>query len=586
MSRIKLYFDYLKRHSGFIAKLFTFSFIALFFIGRSFNAIDPYPTGDGPEYILVTEALYNHSSSDIRPEDCESFKKSYEKIKPWNGFVKQSSIEKIKGFVGAKQLKLGDFHDGIYSNGAEHNYSYHFFFYSLVNLPGRFINEWVGADPMKSFIVTNAFLVVLTCFFLLFFSTFSVFLTITIAFCFCFSSAYWYLGWVHPEVYTVCFVTLGCWFFFQDRLFLGLLLVVIASLQNQPLFVLVIFMGLKILLQEKFTLKLAVKLLLIGLLFLWPSLFYYFHFGTTNLIKDAGFLDTAYITSTRVFGFYFDVNQGMILAIPLALLVYFFVVIRYWILFSFKREKFNYDMLLLFFILAMSCVVATMGNWNHGQAIINRYATWFSAIILIHIFDLLKKWNERTMLITMNYIFFSQIATTLYHEQFNLYDWGQIRHKPLAEWFISYHSDMYNPDPQIFIIRTTSSYNINESVSPVFFIRKDNVITKIAVHENRMDSLVKFGFPQQKINEFKAEKSFVNGWAYLNRGDFDVPFDFPKVRAHMDDLKIRGFEIAIRNSPQWMRSIELKAKAANLTIDEMIRLDAKYLYEVQKSKEQ
>ena len=567
-----------------ILPVILFLLMALLGLGRAFNDIPPYATGDGPEYVLTTEALYNHFSPDIRYEDAQSFKKSYTALARWDKNFKYPNFDDIEAWLKIPNKEFMSMHGGIYVAENKKSYGYHFFFYSLINVPARLIAELVKGDPLRCFQVTNAFLILSVCFYFLFFSRLKKWSACLLSLSFFFSSVYWYTGWTHPEVFTACLVALGVFFFLNNRIYWSLALISIAATQNQPLIVLLAFIFLKHFLDVKLQWKSLFKAAAISLPAVFPPLFYLIHFGTTNLIKDAGFLSTDYIHFTRVFGFYWDFNQGVLLAIPLILIAYVGIIITNSFKQLTKKENFSFDILLPLVLIVMTCVVSTMGNWNHGQAIINRYATWFSAIILVHTFYLFSKNDGLVSIVFQNYFFASQAFTTLYHEQFNQYDWDMSFHKPLAKYFLEYHPSIYNPDPTIFIVRTTHGYNTGPSASPVFYYRdKKNPnssffqITKMAVHENAIQDLTRFGFSQEDLNKLKPRLNYVNGWAYINKGELNSKLSAKEIFYIERENKLKIKADQIKENKIWVEDIKRKANEWGKTFDEVLRLDAEYL---------
>ncbi|MBK7666564.1 MAG: hypothetical protein IPJ32_03995 [Sphingobacteriaceae bacterium] len=206
-------------------------------------------------------------------------------------------------------------------------------------------------------------------------------------------------------------------------------------MQTQPLTLLLGFVGLVTILENGINKRNIIKVVLLGSIALLPSLFYYIHYGTTNLIKDAGFLDTKFITLNRVSGFYFDFNQGLIITIPIILLMYIPLLISEAVNVLRKKTKLELSLLLPLCIIAISITISTMGNWNHGMAIINRYASWMSCIIMVHVFYLTDKLSDIRSAVLFNYYFMFQFFTTLYHQRINKLDWSQYQHTPLAHWF-------------------------------------------------------------------------------------------------------------------------------------------------------
>lgn len=564
--------------STLFAKLILLAGIGVLYFGRALNDIKPYPTGDGPEYILTTEAIYNHFTPNITHADLVSFKTSYIKKNKWEDVYKTDIFQRFDEHLQYPKLKFMDECGGVYTDKKGKNYSYHFFFLSYVNTPARFITAWMGGDPLSSFQFTNAFLVTLTCFILLFLTPFDLWKTLLVTICFVFSSNYWYLGWTHPEVFTTCMITIGFWLYFQQKRYWGIFFVTLASLQNQPIAIMLAFLCLDTLIANGFNFRNIRNIFISAVLFLWPAIFYYLHFDTTNLIKDAGFLSTKYITFTRVFGFYFDLNQGVVLVIPLILLAFLFFWLRQLLRVIRKKEKATFTLLFPLFLIAMTCTVSTMGNWNHGQAIVNRYASWFSGIIIIFCFFQLKHLKPLSQTVLLLCFTATQAYTILYHQQFNKFDWSQESHRPLAKWVLDHCPSLYNPDPNIFSVRTLRNYDMSESSSPIIYIsQKKDKVQKIMVHRNRVSALTDYGFSQADLQHIIPHLRFVNDWAYINPGDVDHEINTQTVKQKIHQRKIEQMVHVIRGSAAWMKQIEQKAKDWQKTPDEVILIDAEYM---------
>lgn len=564
-------------------KLFLFIAIAYWGLFRAFDSIQPYPTGDGPEYVLTTEALYNHLSPDIQASDAESFKKAFSKANDWTENFKYPDFDDTEAWLKIPNKEFMSMHGGIYVAENKKCYGYHFSFYSLVNVPARMIAGIVNGNPLRCFQITNAVLILLVSLYFLFFAGLNNWSSTLLSLSFFFSASFWYTGWTHPEVLTSCLVALGTYFFLNSRFKLSILFVSLAATQNQPLLILLGFILLKAAI-DNFNLKSIIVSGVFALPAILPSLFYLLHFGTTNLIKDAGFLSTEYIHFTRVFGFFWDINQGMVLAIPLVLIFYFGILITKALRQIFKKEPFEYNLLLPLIIIIMSCIVSTMGNWNHGQAIINRYASWFSSIVLVQTFYWVSKNNSLQTIVLQNYFFVTQLFTTLYHEQFNKFDWDMSNHKPLAKYFLDHHPSFYNPDPIIFIYRTVHANNTEAIYSPIiYFSDKKNPdshtfqATKLAVHKDKVNELVKYGYAYDDIQRIKPKLKFINNWAYINKGDIQSRMSAKEIYLLGREIKLKQKAEQIIANRVWVEDIKKKAIEWNKTFEEVLRIDAEYL---------
>jgi hypothetical protein len=563
-----------KNRSAYL-KVFVLAIISFLYLARSFNDFkEPNINGDGLEYILMSESFNNHFTPDLTLQDLLDFKKKYHKYYGWdNPFAPKVLDIQIEYFKNPKNIYKETNNMGYYFNRNKKWHCQHFFFYSLVNLPAYALCKKSG--PLRSFYITNAFLVILTCFALLFFTPFSLGKQILAALCFCFSAAYWYLGWQHTEILTMSLVALSLIALFNKRNYLAIFLVSLAALQNQPL---VLLLGLFILITLKergFNKKNILRTGLPAIIALIPPIYYYINFETTNLIKDAGFLDTKYITFNRVSGFYTDISQGMILTIPLILLIYLpllFMQVRR----MFRKEiTFDLKVFIPLVVLAISMSVATMGNWNHGMAIINRYACWLSVVIMIHVFYLANELNELRSTVLFNYFFVTQCLTTLYHQQFNKFDWSSGSFPPVAKWVLRNHPAAYNPDPMIFAGRVPPGNLLLPESSPIIYFHH-KLVKKIMVHREKVDDLENFGFSSEDVNRMKEELNFTVDWAYINDGDYRISLKGEELFQKLRERKIETMAKKIQASHSWMEQIIQKAKSWNLPVEEVVRKDAEY----------
>lgn len=569
-----------KYEPQFYLKLIILSFITFLGLYKT-NSLASYPTGDGPEYVLTTEALYRHGSPDIRGKDSRLFKKAFTKRSSWENSYKSAFFDEFEGFLMKPNKKFRENFGGIYVAKNNKTYGYHFFSYSLLNVPARYCIGLLNKNPLACFKYTNIFLILLCCAIILFISPFNLLTSSLIAFSFFYSSVFWYIGWTHPEVFTACLLAIGLWLFFQNYNYIPLTLISIATTQNQPLLFLSILIAGIILYREKISVKTLIKLGLSTFVIAIPSIYYYYHFGTFNLIKDEGFLDTKYQTFTRIFGFFFDINQGMVLAIPLVLFLYLFFILSL----SYKsivNKKINaVDFSFPILLLALTSILVTMGNWNHGQAVINRYASWASVIVFIHFFFLIKDFSNIKKLVVCILVFITQISTTLYHETLNKFDWTWNQHKPIAEWVLKNYPSWYNPDPTIFGIRTTNGYNINPETSPIIFLGDNNEICKIMCLKDKLGELVYYGVPNESIGDFEKNKKILNDWVYIDKSDYKSNKSSEEV-FQLINYKIAKTTVVpkIKAHLVWYEQVKEKAKSWNVSVDSALVIDALYILKI------
>ncbi len=353
----------------------------------------PYPTGDAIEYTIMTEAFYNHFSPDVRVSDFESFKEAYKKKNKWEENDKAQVYDIAEKFISEENHKNLEYNYAFFVDKEGKKYSAHFFIYSFFNLPMRWICSIIEFNPLLICQITNVLLIIITCFFFFKYTKYTPIETALFVVLFFYSTNYWYVTWQHAEIFSVCFVSLGLWLYLSVKNYIGLFLISVAALQNQPIAIFVGVLGLITLVRNPFTFKNILKLGLSSFLVLIPSLFYFYHYGETNLIKYQGALSFDYVTFTRVFGFFFDLNQGVILALPFILFLYLFLIIRK--LVFIKAEKNKWELLIPIALIGAVCIAATIDNWNHGQAVVNRYVTYISAFILVHVFYMIMQFEKK-----------------------------------------------------------------------------------------------------------------------------------------------------------------------------------------------
>jgi hypothetical protein len=396
---------------------------------------------------------------------------------------------------------------------------------------------------------------------------------------FFFSTNYWYISWQHPEVFTVCFSSLGFWLFLSGRRYWGIFLISVAALQNQPIAILIFGLAAFTFFKETISIKNTLKLGFSSCLILLPSLFYFYHFGETNLIKYQGALSFDYVSLTRVLGLFFDINQGAILAIPVVLFVYLFLIVKK--IFSDRKTRGVFELIVVVCTIGSACIAGTIDNWNHGQSVVNRYVTYFSGIILVHFIYLLYELkNEKSRNVIVWISVFSQIITTLYHNSLSQFDWSTNLPKPISNWVLDHIPTWYNPDPVIFISR----YNPTAGNNVVYYMKQDGEITKLLVNEKNLENLEVYGFSKTQIDSIVPHLDFINKWAYIDIDD--------RIRRSLSSIKLKQIDNArkiksqieiIKATPDWYNQILLQSKNENISIDEALDKNARYIlgiYEV------
>ncbi len=505
----------------FIIKLFIWAFFSALLLFYAFTQ-KPYPTGDAAEYILMTEALINHQSADIRVEDFESFYTEQSAKSNWDEIGKKDYLISLKdtivnfttgktdallnkewvGFVGSNQRKL---------------ISIHFYAYSLLNVPMRLLLKPFYVEPLKVFQITNVVLLSLCLAYIIFVLPFGFAQSIGVFFLMLFCPAYWYLGWVHADFMICMFTLMGMLFFYNNKPLLGMFVVALAGTQNQPLVFLLMYMALVYAVNCKFNAKNLVKAFMACIIILWPVAYNYYHFGTFSLISKSGYTSSEHVTFTRFWSFFFDLNQGMIYGLIFILPYFGWLIFR-----NIVRLKWHIDMLLIPVVLGMVYGFSVLKMWNMGQAIISRYAAWVAMIFLAYFLHLVlqNKVNKKAFWIaTVAHVAIFLMVTPV-PKNLLIPEWDKDKMKWPSRWFLNHYPQWYNPDPDIFGARVAQKHPFQSDL-PIIFTGEDGNIKKVLIKKGNPQKLIINGFDTAFTMQLQQQAKYnQQGYAYLNASDF------------------------------------------------------------------
>ena len=557
--------------------------VLLFTLGllRYYSNTEPYATGDGIEYILTTEAWYNHGTPTILPADFNSFKADFIAHQSWESNYKAAAFDEVERFLKEGQLKekapIRKEFGGFYRNNNGGVYGYHFVFYSLLNVPARFMTDLLNLHPIQAFKYTNLACWILLLILFLFLRKQLVFDEALLFLAGFFSAAFYYNTWTHPELTTVILLMASFIFLNQERFHLAILTCALATLQNQPLVFLLLWMYVYVWNKQQYAIKPLLPFGLYGLIVFIPSLYFYRLFGTTSLIKDAGFLAAENISLTRISGFYVDLNQGMILSIGLFLLLYMVLLVQRLVIIIKTRKAELWDLMPLVLV-SMTLLVSAMNNWNHGMAIVNRYAVWMGVPLLFHVFYLMRDFSIRLSIPLVVSALISQGILLSVHLPFNQFDWSNLQHMPIAKWVLDHHPSWYNPDPQIFISRTNRVFDFTVNSSPVLYFNHKNELAKVAVHVENIDTLSVFGYKMNALRSYPMVKSGQETWIYINdmeQGSTKSSAELLQIIQNSEEERIIR---EMRANPQWIKELTLKSERNHMDLEEQLRLDARFIF--------
>jgi hypothetical protein len=403
--------------------------------------IEPHPGGDILEYPLDTIALAHHGTPAIRLDDITHVKALLPQLAPYFADTIEQDIR-----TGAKEVFPA------FARGRDGNvYSIHFFGYpALAALPFRLF-ETLGIPPLKAFQVVNyAAVFVLGLALLRFFRSATQAALGLLLYLLC--GGMLYLNWTSPESMSASFLLAGLLFYLSAAPVAGCILAGLAAQQNPTILMFFVFAPLLKLcldwragalgpnLRAQLTRANLAGLALGAALFALPPLFNLAEYGVPNIIARK-FSDVHLISGTRLVSFFFDLNQGMVLAVPGVLAA---------LLCRGRRPALRAALvpaLCLAFILAMIVPALAVLNWNSGAAGVMRYGFWAAMPLLLVLLLRVRaaaRWPAPLAL----WLALAQGAAMLHASSYSYVEFS-----PLARLVLAHAPQHYHPEPEIFAER-------------------------------------------------------------------------------------------------------------------------------------
>lgn len=506
--------------------ILLFLIITSLLIWQSGFRLKPTLTGDGPEYLAMTTAASRHATPDIRLAD---IKQSQEILYANGDSMPNSYYKGLQDFVTKKPEPL-DGYWGVFTSKNGKFFGYHFWFYSVLCAPAKLILQAFSGNPLRCFMITNAIFIILVLAYIVWFSKLNELQKTAAIVFFVTGSNVWYLYWTHPEVYSTACIFLACILLFDKRFALSILFAALGSFQNPPIAFLIPFVLLRFVSIHGFRWKQLLLFCAVGTVSLIPSIFYFYHFGTPNLIMFIHATDVQYITFRRLLSLLFDINQGMILSIPLILILFFAHSISKYVQLAGNfikktakkrvadKQNISCSFNLWFPIILVAMAIPSMQqiNWNMGESVIVRYATWMSMLPVAYIVSEINWYRIRNLSILVLLIV-SQIGITQYFGGFTPEGWRYVAFYKHSQFVLNHYPCMYNPEPEIFAERVRHREEVTPDDSPVFYKTPDGVVTKALVHKNYIEKLDDKLHIDKNILKKKLESlNYRYNWAYLN----------------------------------------------------------------------
>ena len=422
------------------SRVWHFPVVLACLLAGLFATNPPEMRGDVVEYSLTTIAIASHGSADIRLEDLARGRELLPGLKEPYDLVESGVRDSTKPLYPA------------FTRGREGKvYAIHFWGYPALAAGPFKVLDALGAPPLKAFQVVNLAAIFLLGLALnrMFRSPGKALLGVGL---FMLCGGGLYFSWSSPECLSAAALLAALALYTSGAPIAGALLAGLAGQQNPTILVFFGFAPLLHLLLDYDT-RQGVRanllqvlrrrhLLAIGAglaVFSVPMLFNLYQFGVPNIIAKL-YSDPSLIGRARLFSFYFDLSQGMLIAIP--------GLVAALALWGWNSRR---DVLVLaaacLFTLALAVPALAVLNWNSGAAGVMRYAFWAAMPLLFVLFLRLARracWPAWVLL----WVVLAQSVAMLSARS---YDY--IEFSPLAQSVMRHAPRLYHPEPEIFAER-------------------------------------------------------------------------------------------------------------------------------------
>ncbi|MBU9617426.1 hypothetical protein KTE47_07295 [Burkholderia multivorans] len=475
------------------------------FVGLSVRGVRPGISGDGLEYTLMAEAFLRHGTPNITEDD-------YRSVRLYKGDVATN----VPGIASGRSLSTSP---PFFRDSAGRYYSYHFWLYSLFVAPFLLVIKLLGLATSWAFVATNVIFSLIASSVICLWRDIGrgrrLFLLVL----------YWscgtipYISWTHPEVFSASLLVVSIVAALSCRYVIAAITAALVAQQNPPVLILVaIFLAVDLYVTHKKNeglippaRKVIEWVACIALASL-STLFYYIHFRVGSLIAHSGFASVDLISAGRLWSFYFDLNQGLLVLLWPLLAIMPAVLVSGLI----SRELKVANCILAIALVCISIMLAVPSisttNFNSGASFVMRYAYWASVPILFSVVMLCAERFWSGALVCAGMLIFVAMNVAYYAGDRPSY----VYYTHAAEKVMGDFPRMYNPIPEIFVER---GLHIDGATSEknIYYYAARGDVRKILLNSR-----------YRNVSEFKCANgvgvaNYVNsiyrveqGWSYFN----------------------------------------------------------------------
>jgi len=487
-------------------KFVWISLILVFlFAGLSIRGVQPNIWGDGLEYTLMTEALTEHWTPNITSDD-------YRRVQSYRGDV-GTNVPAVaeRNSLSVSPPFFRDVH-GQY-------YSYHFWLYSLFVAPLFLFVKLLGIATPWAFVVTNLiFAIAASCAICMWRGIEREQRLLLLA-------LFWscgtipYVRWTHPEVFSASILVISMIMALSRRYVAAAIVAALVAQQNPPvLFLVAMLLVVDFLLNYKETKsivpsgrKMAGWIFCVALTSLSIG-FFFVHFGTGSLIANSGGAKAELMSIERLWSFYFDLNQGLIVLLwPLLMLVPSMIACG---LVGRRTGNVNYALVACLLLVSLMLAIPSLStlNFNHGSSFISRYAYWAGIPLIFAVAYLYVGSAGSRIVFCAGVLIFSALNLWSYRGVWPNY----LYYTSISERVMGQFPEAYNPVPEIFIER---GVHIDGGVNPgsIYYYTEKGDVRKILLNGGyrRVDDFSCLGGGGVK-NYINSISRVEQGWIYFN----------------------------------------------------------------------
>lgn len=486
--------------------------------------------GDGAEYFLMSHSLLAHGDPAMHKSDMLAYDRALQRTGPGNRVQNLGLILKL--------IDEGSEWNGCYyraNNGKM--YSYHYWLYPLVNVPALAAARIFNFAPSRSFLATNSLLILLAAFIVLFKARLPIWARISVLLMFLSCGTTFYLNWSGPEVFSACFVVIGCVFLLGESPLLAALAFATGAQQNPPIGM---FIGVALFIWM-WRSVMAVRDGWVPIRALVPQflgataiiaftlqspLFYWTHFDVANLIVAKGASVAELASHHRLISYYFDLDQGLMRGAPFLLAILFVTLIVACLL-ALRHRTYRHSLFIGLAFVAASILIAipalSTATWVAGCRVYIRYAYWGSVPLWFAVIYFLRDASVRQRFVILVPALLCQAIWIGGVYRFNGYEAKWLEHSWLTKQIIERYPDYYNPEITIFNVRTSSNMALPFAPYPgnVHYFEHPGRISKLLYHPQSRNNWI----PECAATPAELEKrpgvqhiDADDGWAYLNLG--------------------------------------------------------------------